>query len=92
MRGDSTRAFAAKGQPPMVEKGTCKICGRYGHEEAVCYEVIGYPPGWGTVAEDDKIVAAEAAGGAELIAAEDRTQKLQQPCIMKSRCMRTFLV
>jgi len=32
----------------MVEKPGCKICGRYGHEESVCYEVIGYPPGWGT--------------------------------------------
>jgi len=32
----------------MNEKGCCKICGRFGHEEAVCYEVIGYPPGWVT--------------------------------------------
>ena len=41
-------AFAMKGQPSIIEKGTYRICGRYGHEEAVCYEVIGYPPGWGT--------------------------------------------
>ena len=35
-------AFAIKGQPPMIEKRMCKICGRYDHEEAICYEVIGY--------------------------------------------------
>ncbi|KAJ8422737.1 hypothetical protein Cgig2_015545 [Carnegiea gigantea] len=32
----------------MVKKGACKICGRYGHEDSICYEVIGYPPGWGS--------------------------------------------
>jgi len=32
----------------MVAKPGCKICGRHGHENSVCYEVIGYPPGWGT--------------------------------------------
>lgn len=47
-RGDSVMAFAVKEQPKMVEKGTCKVCGRFGHEESSCYEVIGYPPGWGT--------------------------------------------
>ncbi|KAJ8436665.1 hypothetical protein Cgig2_006375 [Carnegiea gigantea] len=32
----------------MDEKSACKVCGRYGHEEAVCFEVIEYPPEWGT--------------------------------------------
>ena len=47
-QSETAMAFAAREQPGMVEKQGCKICGRYGHEEAVCYEVIGYPPGWGT--------------------------------------------
>jgi len=47
-KGDSAIAFAVKGQPPMIERGACRICGRHGHEEAVCYEVIGYPLGWGS--------------------------------------------
>ena len=37
-----------KKQGSVYEKGACKICGRYGHEEAVCYEMIGYPTGWGS--------------------------------------------
>jgi len=41
-------AFAAKDHGQISEKGACKICGRLGYEETVCYEVIGYPPGWGT--------------------------------------------
>jgi len=44
------------------------------------------------VAEDEEIVEGEAAEGEKLIAAEDRTEKLWQPCIMKSGCVRTFLV
>jgi len=32
----------------MVEKLGCKICGRYGHEASVCYELIGYLLKWGT--------------------------------------------
>jgi len=38
-------AFAVKEPGSMYEKGAYKICGMYGHKEAVCYEVIGYPPG-----------------------------------------------
>ena len=49
----------------MVERGICTICGRYGHEEVACYEVIGYPPGWGTVDEDEEIEVAEATEEAE---------------------------
>ncbi|KAJ8429524.1 hypothetical protein Cgig2_026704 [Carnegiea gigantea] len=47
-------AFAIKEQPKMVEKGACKICGRYGHEESVCYEVIRYHPAGVTVAKTTK--------------------------------------
>jgi len=35
-RGESAMAFAIKEQPKMEEKGACRICGRYGHEESVC--------------------------------------------------------
>lgn len=45
-RGETGMTFAAKEQSRMVEKGGCWICGHYGHEEATCYEVIGYPPNW----------------------------------------------
>ncbi|KAJ8432692.1 hypothetical protein Cgig2_016365 [Carnegiea gigantea] len=41
-------AFTGREQGRLIEKGACKIYGRYGHEETVCYEVIGYPPGWGS--------------------------------------------
>jgi len=47
-RSETGVAFAARGQARMLEKGACKICGRYGHEEAACHEVIGYPPSWGS--------------------------------------------
>ena len=47
-RSKTAVAYAAREQPTMVEKRGCKMCGRYGHEEAICYEVIGYPPVWGT--------------------------------------------
>ena len=41
---ESSMAFTMREQTHVYEKGTCKICGRYGHEESVCYEVIGYLP------------------------------------------------
>ena len=47
-RNDTAMAFATRRHTGMVEKGICRICGRYGHEEMACYEVIGYPPRWGT--------------------------------------------
>ena len=30
------------------ERITCKHCGKTGHDEASCYELIGYPLGWST--------------------------------------------
>jgi len=53
-------AFAVRGQSKMVEKGAYTICGRYGHEEAASYEVIGYPPGWVTRGRDEETEAAKA--------------------------------
>ena len=43
-RAENTVAFAAKEQSTMVERPTCKQCGKYGHDETKCYETIGYPP------------------------------------------------
>jgi len=40
---DNMAAFAAKEQPMASERPTCKHCGRYGHEETNCYEILGYP-------------------------------------------------
>jgi len=45
-RTESGVAFAMKEQGQMYEKGACEICGRFGHEEAVCYETRGC--GWGS--------------------------------------------
>jgi len=28
------------------DRGTCGHYGKFGHEEAGCFELIGYPPGW----------------------------------------------
>ena len=72
-------AFAVRGQSKMVEKGACMICGRYGHEEAACYEVIGYPLGWVPMDEDEKIEVAEAIEEAEelfVVAIKNQWQQL----------------
>jgi len=52
-REDRTQSVAAftithgeKAQP-SPKKGACKHCGRFGHDESSCFEIIGYPPGWG---------------------------------------------
>ena len=45
---ENTVAFATRKQSIMVEKPTCKHFGKYGHEEANCYELVGYPPNWGS--------------------------------------------
>ena len=50
-RDESATAFAINssgGQARMSnpDKGTCDHCGKYGHDEAGCFELIGYPPGW----------------------------------------------
>jgi len=28
------------------ERSTCNHCGKFGHSEGSCYELVGYPPGW----------------------------------------------
>ena len=47
-RSESAAAFAVRSedrvQPTVTEKCSCRHCGRYGHEESTCYELIGYPP------------------------------------------------
>ena len=45
---DSALAFAVpmKTNQSNLERPTCKHCGRTGHDEASCYELIGYPPPW----------------------------------------------
>ena len=45
---ESSMAFAVRDKSVGGEKNTCRHCGRYGHEETSCYEIIGYPSTWGT--------------------------------------------
>jgi len=47
---DSALAFAVsmKTNQSNSEKPTYKHCGRTRHDEASCYELLGYPPGWST--------------------------------------------
>jgi len=90
-KGDSAMAFAVKGQPSVIEKRTCRICGRYGHEEAVCYEVIRYPPGWGTIVEAEGIMVAGVAEGAAPLEAEDKPRRLQLLCITRLGRLRSTL-
>ena len=40
-RSENMVALAAREH--TNERPTCKHCGRYGHDEASCYEIIGYP-------------------------------------------------
>ena len=44
-------AFATMVQPRNVqqqERSSCKHCGKLGHEELNCFELIIYPANWGT--------------------------------------------
>jgi len=56
-------AFAAREQSGGTEKPTCDT-GKYGLDEAGCYEIIGYPASWGSggrgpvVAEDGEDASA----------------------------------
>ena len=36
----------SKTPPAQGDKCTCKHYCKYGHEEANCFELIGYPAGW----------------------------------------------
>jgi len=40
IKNEASMVFAAKEHTSMVEKGGCKICRRYGNDEANCYEAI----------------------------------------------------
>jgi len=51
----------------MCDKGACKICGRFGHAEVFCYEMIRYlPVGEPAIVngnvEEDTAVASQAMG------------------------------
>ena len=46
---DSMAVFAVSHQAKTQsshERPTCTHCGKYGHEERNCYELVGYPAGW----------------------------------------------
>jgi len=43
-----TVAFAVRHKSGGAERSTCKHCGRFGYDEASCYESIGYPSNWST--------------------------------------------
>jgi len=49
---DSVMAFAvshrAKIGKPGGDRVRCTHCGKIGHEESNCFELVGYPLGWGT--------------------------------------------
>ena len=50
---DSVVAFVVAyhgraGTQPPHDRVSCTHCGKLGHEESNCFEVIGYPGGWGT--------------------------------------------
>ena len=47
---ENTAAFVvshhARATPSSGERPTCKHCGKYGHDETGCFELIGYPTDW----------------------------------------------
>jgi len=47
MKGEAAAAFTvnAKSQT-LIKRPNCKYCGRLGHEESNCYEIIEYAAGW----------------------------------------------
>jgi len=47
-RAENTVAFITGELSNIVEKPTCKRCGKYGHDEGNCYEIISYPPRLGS--------------------------------------------
>ena len=51
-RTEQVDAFAAqhggKSQGATGERPTCRHCGKYGHDEAACFEIISYPANWGS--------------------------------------------
>jgi len=47
-RTETAMAFATREKSNVAEKGSCRHCGRYGHDESNCYKIIGYPLDWGS--------------------------------------------
>ena len=48
-RPENSMAFVMRDKLGGGERNTCKHCGRYGHEQATCYEIRGHPPSWGSL-------------------------------------------
>ena len=45
-RTENVVAFAVREQSNNQERPTCKHCGKYGHDETMSYELVGYPSNW----------------------------------------------
>jgi len=43
-----TIMFGERSKSRVLEKGSCMHHGKFSHEKCSCYELIKYPPGWGT--------------------------------------------
>ncbi|KAL0427328.1 UNVERIFIED_CONTAM: hypothetical protein Slati_2907600, partial [Sesamum latifolium] len=56
-------------QKPVVttfsrhEKPVCSNCGKFGHESASCFKLIGYPDWWGSSRGNNKILGKGCGGG-----------------------------
>ena len=61
-RAETAVAFAAREKSNAAERGPCKHCGCYGHEESGCFEIIGYPPAPPTGAHGEEDKVAEEVG------------------------------
>jgi len=61
--GESVMAFAARERSGADVKPTCRHCGKYGHAEAGCYEIIGFPASWGALGRDRGLCRGRGRGG-----------------------------
>ena len=56
-------AFAVREKNPVGERPTCAHCGKFGHDEAGCYELIGYPQNWSTRGRGRGVCGRSNRGG-----------------------------
>lgn len=99
-RTETAAAFAVSHGERVQPSTACKHCGRFGHEEANCFEILGYPrdPVEKEEVEAEDPVAAELAeieaeGEAEKWPTQRRTPSLGNRCkgqVMKSRATMRF--
>jgi len=47
-RNEAAAAFAVTQVDRRTDRISCKHCGKLGHEETNCFELVGYPANWGT--------------------------------------------